>query len=77
MALSADGRIMLTGSQSLGTKKDFSLRLWSIDSGKEFFRFLDHKDGVWEIALTGDARYAASCDGNGNIIWFWHLPTEA
>ena len=83
MAISADGKLMLTGAQRSGIgasseqNNDFSLRLWSIGSGKELFRAIDHKASVWEIALTENGRYAASCDGDGTLIWLWHLPSEA
>lgn len=57
LALSADGRTLLTGCG------DNSLRLWDVDGGRELTRFDGHQFRPAGVALSPDGRLALSCGG--------------
>jgi WD40 repeat protein len=54
IAVSADGRQTLTGSQ------DGTIRLWDLETGEEIRQILAHNGGVFAVALSADGRLALS-----------------
>jgi WD40 repeat protein len=60
LAVSADGRRLLTGSG------DFTVRLWDVASGTQLQSCKGHTAHVRSVAFAPDGRYAASGSGN----WF-------
>jgi len=54
IAVSADGRQALTGSQ------DGTIRLWDLETGEEIRQILAHAGGVFSVALSPDGRLALS-----------------
>jgi WD40 repeat protein len=54
IAVSADGRQALTGSQ------DGTMRLWDLESGEEIRQILAHAGGVFAVALGPEGRLALS-----------------
>jgi len=57
LALSADGRRLLTGSL------DTTMRLWDVATGKELRQFPDQPGGVWAVALSADGKRGLSSAG--------------
>jgi len=57
LALSADNRHLLTASDSR------AVRLWDIEQSEVAYRFEDHHDVVWCVALSADGRWALSGGG--------------
>ena len=37
--------------------KDFAIKAWDIDTGREVGRLEGHKDYVWRLAVSPDGRY--------------------
>src|SRR5579871_6166875 len=65
LALTADGRTMLTGSM------DTTVRLWDVETAHEIMKFQQpQKRRVWSTALTADGRLGLSGDGDGEAhLW--------
>lgn len=82
LALSPDGRLLLTGcgvvskaaSESAGLSDDYSIRLWNVDTGRQLAVVGSHKDTVTGLSFGGDATEAVSCS-NDNTVCLWKLPT--
>jgi serine/threonine protein kinase/WD40 repeat protein len=79
VAFSPDGRRVLSCSGShqkdnqwVGTS-DNSIRLWSVDSGKEIHSFKGHADGTQAVAISPDGRFALS-GGRDKMLRLWRLP---
>jgi WD40 repeat protein len=70
VALSADGRVALSGSQ------DTTLRLWETSSGRCLRTLQAHHSEIQAVALSGDGRFALSASRDHTIrVWFldWEL----
>jgi WD40 repeat protein len=58
--------------------KDFALRLWSWDSGKEIGRLAGHKGAVTSVAFSPDGSQAVSGSMDGTVrLWDVKAQTEA
>jgi serine/threonine protein kinase len=68
MALSGDGRLVLSGSA------DKTLRLWDVQTGQEIRRLEGHTDVVWWVALSPDGRRALSASGD-QTTRLWDVET--
>ncbi len=68
VALSADGRRALSGSQ------DKTVRLWDTDTGQELKRFEGHTDGVPSVAMSADGRRALSGSRDTTVL-LWDTET--
>ncbi|WP_433323101.1 protein kinase domain-containing protein [Spirillospora sp. CA-294931] len=65
-AMSADGGIVVTQE---GLARGTRVRIWDRESGREI-RALDRPNGLGdEFAMSGDGRYAISCDQNAMELW--------
>jgi choice-of-anchor C domain-containing protein len=70
VAVSPDGRMAMSGGGGLGYMpnsarheepgKDFTVRLWDLDSHREVRRFEGHSHIVWCLAFSPDGRFALS-----------------
>jgi WD40 repeat protein len=69
MALSPDGRRLLTGHE------DKLLRLWDVDTGKEIQRFEGHTDTVNCVSFSADGMRALS-GGQDRTVRLWGLPSR-
>ncbi len=64
VALTADGKRMLTGSV------DRTVRLWDLGRASEIQRFGPHRAEVTGVALSPDGRIALSCSRDGTLrLW--------
>ena len=54
MAVSADGRLALSGSD------DSTVKVWDLTSGQELRTLAGHADGVKSVAVSADGRLALS-----------------
>jgi WD40 repeat protein len=69
MALSTDGRRLLTGHE------DKTVRLWDTTTGKELQRFEGHTDRVISVAFSHDGTRALSGGADGTVR-LWGLPSR-
>jgi WD40 repeat protein len=69
MALSADGRRLLTGGE------DKILRLWDVSTGKEIVSYPGHTSAILSVCLSADGRRALSGQQDGTIR-YWGLPAR-
>src|SRR5262249_3405677 len=82
LAVTPDGRHALSGGGfvwDFGWKSgpDMDLHLWDLDTGKEIPRPLSgHRGGLWSVAVSRDARHAASASVDGTVR-VWDLDTGA
>src|SRR6202008_1570669 len=67
-AFNSDSRWLLTGGQ------DNMARLWDVKTGKEHAKFV-HEHPVMAVALTADARYAATGTVDDNVTRIWETAT--
>ena len=65
-AMSADGRIAVTGSE------DGTVRVWDLDRGACLSVLTGHSSQVWSVALSADGRIAMSA-GNDHTVRHWVL----
>ena len=70
VAISADGRHAVSG----GT--DWTVRVWSLDSGAARRRLAGHDRGVGAVAVSADGSRAVSGGGDGRVL-VWDVGTGA
>ena len=73
IAFSPDGKYLASGSATPAlnqVKKDNTVRLWEVKSGKEIRRFTGHTEGVSKVAFSPDGQSVASI-GEDRKIFFW------
>lgn len=58
VAMSADGKLILTGSGEIDSGSDKNVRLWDAETGKELRRFSGHSSLVNAVALSRDGQLA-------------------
>src|SRR5262249_14363826 len=63
VALSADGKIALTGS------RDYTARLWDTATGRPFGPVLEHRNEIAAVTLSADGKIALTGDGNSVRRW--------
>ena len=64
----ADGRRIVSGSGDIfASPRDTSVRVWNVATGEQLYRFDDHTDRVWDVAVDGSGRYAASASHDGTV----------
>jgi hypothetical protein len=64
IALSSDGRYLVTGSN------DETAKLWDLSSGQEIRTFQGHTQGVESVALLSDGRYLVTGSNDGTAkLW--------
>ena len=64
LLVSQDGKVLVSASD------DGTVKLWDIESGRQFRTIKSHKGPVRGIALSADGRYLATA-GNDRIITLW------
>jgi WD40 repeat protein len=69
VAISSDGRRLLSGGA------DGTMRLWDVETGKEFGTFPTQPGPVFSVALSADSSRALSTDANG-VIRLWDVATR-
>ncbi len=76
VAITPDGR------RAISAGDDRALVLWDLENGEELHGFFAYKDiahvsvGVWDVAVSANARYAVSCSNAYMGIVVWDLETE-
>ncbi len=60
LALSVDGRFMLSGCDGRGVSPDNTLKLWDVETGECLRTLTGHKSGVKSVAISADGRFALS-----------------
>jgi len=79
-AISPNGKFVISGSKDNVNpgrqvlNRDFSLRLWELDSGREVRRFVGHTDYVRFIAFMPDGQHAIS-GSSDNSVRLWDIST--
>jgi WD40 repeat protein len=69
LALSADGRLVLTGSVA-----DGMVRLWELKTGRELRRFKGHMSWVLGLTFADSGRHALSASADGTVR-MWEVDT--
>ena len=67
IALSADGRVLLTASF------DATVNCWELASGRKLQEFTGHKDSVYGVAIVDGRVYSAGADGT---VWVWDVGAD-
>jgi WD40 repeat protein len=77
-----DGKRLLTSGY------DGTARLWDRDTGKELYRFRDHKEFVWSAVFSPDGKWVLTGGGGGtagegkwtkgkdHALRLWRMPDE-
>ena len=74
VALSADGRFALSGSEQFWFEGENVLRFWDLASGRWLREMVGHTRGISAAALTADGRFAVS-GSRDRTLRLWELPT--
>ena len=77
IAFSPDRKYLASGSQASKldkAKKDNSVRLWDVKTGKEIYRFAGHTEVVSKVVFSPDGQFVASI-GEDRNIFFWDVNT--
>lgn len=72
LALTPDGRWAVSGGGSWGLFRDFSLRVWDLQTGKCLRSLEGHKHIVNAVAISADGRLAVS-GGKEKVLRIWDL----
>jgi WD40 repeat protein len=64
--MSHDGKTVISGSD------DHTLKLWDLDTGKEIYTFIGHKDWVTTLAISPDGKKAISASRD-KTLKLWNL----
>lgn len=72
VAISGDGRSILSGEGLSGNWGGRSLRLWDLSNGNLLKEFEGHQRDVTSVALSGDSRFALS-GAEDAIVKLWDL----
>ncbi len=72
LALTPDGRWAVSGGGSWGLYRDFSLRVWDLETGKCLRSLEGHKHIVNSVAISADGPLAVS-GGKEKILRIWDL----
>lgn len=83
LALSTDGRFLLTGcgvvsteaTQATELSDDYNIRLWDVETGDLMATVGSHKNTVTGLSFGGDSSEAVSC-GSDNTVCLWKLPVD-
>jgi WD40 repeat protein len=68
LAVSADGKILISGS------RDKTIKVWNLQTGELLRNLKGHRDGVYAIALSPNEKIIASGSAD-KTIKLWHLET--
>lgn len=74
LACCPDGRRAIAGMGSFGDKKDFTLRLWDLETGEELRRFEGHNDDVTCVLVLPNGRVVAS-GSRDRTVRLWDIET--
>ena len=76
LAFSPDGHMLASGggrsmvSDDWLSPRDMSIRIWSMDSGRELVKFTGHTDNVRSLAWSPDGTLLASGSDDGTVkLW--------
>ena len=80
VSFSADGSLVASCSgNSYETGGDFSVRMWSVETGQELKKFLGHSAQINNVRFSLDGTMLASCSGgqyqNDNSVRLWNVGT--
>ena len=74
LAFSPDGKLLVTGSNPLGTGRDQStLKVWDVAARKEVADLKGH-GGVWSVAFSRDGKTMATGGSWDRTIRLWDVP---
>jgi WD40 repeat protein len=68
VAISSDGKTIVSGSGDAIDSKDNSVRLWD-RQGKEIAILGTHEDSIYAVAISPDGETIVSGDNNGAVLW--------
>jgi WD40 repeat protein len=75
VARSPDGKRIISMNWYGSTpNRDFAIRLWEVDAGKEVRRFTGHTGGVWIAAFSPDGSRILSCS-HDSTVRLWDVKT--
>ena len=70
VAISADGRLALSGGGRLDGNRDLAIRVWDVEKGTELRQLNGHTDRVTRLAFAPDGKRAVSVGDDGTVrIW--------
>jgi len=74
VAVSPDGLRALTGGGEFSGRKDFAVRLWEIETGRQLARLEGHEDAVFGVAFLPGGRQGLTASGDCTVR-LWDLET--
>lgn len=84
IAVSPDGKYVLTGNGGVSDDLDNAAQLWSVETGKELKQLSGNSERVTSVAFSPDGKYALTGNGSlydernvdANVVQLWDLETE-